>query len=100
MKSLPDHVPSRVVVEGVEPAVDDGRFPARRTVGEDVTVAADIHADGHEVLASVVEHGLGYLDDAWRMATPDTPIPYSPPLEQAFLPGPGRIAAEVRERLR
>ena len=53
-----------------------------------------------EVLASVVEHGLGYLDDAWRMATPDTPIPYSPPLEQAFLPGPGRIAAEVRERLR
>ena len=53
-----------------------------------------------EVLASVVEHGLGYLDDAWRMATPDTPIPYSPPLEQAFLPGPGRIAAEIRERLR
>ena len=53
-----------------------------------------------EVLASVVEHGLGYLDDAWRMATPDTPIPYSPPLEAAFLPGPGRIAAEVRERLR
>ena len=53
-----------------------------------------------EVLASVVEHGLGHLDDAWRMATPDTPIPYSPPLEAAFLPGPGRIAAEVRERLR
>jgi len=53
-----------------------------------------------EVLASVVEHGLGHLDDAWRMATPDTPIPYSPPLEQAFLPVPGRIAAEIRERLR
>ena len=42
-----------------------------------------------EVLASVVEHGLGHLDDAWRIATPDTPIPYSPPLEDAFLPGPG-----------
>ena len=41
-----------------------------------------------EVLASVVEHGLGDLDDAWRIATPDTPIPYSPPLEDAFLPGP------------
>jgi pyruvate/2-oxoglutarate/acetoin dehydrogenase E1 component len=53
-----------------------------------------------EVLASVVEHGLGHLDDAWRIATPDTPIPYSPPLEQAFLPSPGRIAAEIRERLR
>jgi pyruvate/2-oxoglutarate/acetoin dehydrogenase E1 component len=53
-----------------------------------------------EVLASVTEHALGYLDDAWRIATPNTPIPYSPPLEQAFLPGPDRIAAEIRRRLR
>ena len=53
-----------------------------------------------EVLASVTEHALGYLDDAWRIATPNTPIPYSPPLEDAFLPGPGRIAAELRGRLR
>ena len=53
-----------------------------------------------EVLASVTEHALGYLDDAWRIATPNTPIPYSPPLEDAFLPGPDRIADEVRRRLR
>jgi len=53
-----------------------------------------------EVLATVTEEALGHLDDAWRIATPNTPIPYSPPLEQAFLPGPGRIAAEIRERLR
>ena len=51
-----------------------------------------------EVLASVTEHALGYLDDAWRIATPDTPIPYSPPLEDAFLPGADRIAAEIRRR--
>jgi pyruvate/2-oxoglutarate/acetoin dehydrogenase E1 component len=53
-----------------------------------------------EVLASVTEQALGHLDDAWRIATPDTPIPYSPPLEDAFLPGAGRIAAEIRRRLR
>jgi acetoin:2,6-dichlorophenolindophenol oxidoreductase subunit beta len=53
-----------------------------------------------EVLATVTEQALGYLDDAWRIATPNTPIPYSPPLEDAFLPGPERIAAEVRRRLR
>jgi pyruvate/2-oxoglutarate/acetoin dehydrogenase E1 component len=53
-----------------------------------------------EVLASVTEHALGHLDDAWRIATPDTPIPYSPPLEDAFLPGPERIATEIRQRLR
>jgi pyruvate/2-oxoglutarate/acetoin dehydrogenase E1 component len=53
-----------------------------------------------EVLASVVEQGLGDLDDAWRIATPNTPIPYSPPLEDAFLPGPARIAQEIRARVR
>ncbi len=51
-----------------------------------------------EVLALVTEHGLGDLDDAWRIATANAPIPYSPPLEDAFLPGPGRIAAEVLAR--
>ena len=53
-----------------------------------------------ELLASVTEHALGDLDDAWRIATPNTPIPYSPPLEDAFLPGPDRIADAVRRRLR
>jgi pyruvate/2-oxoglutarate/acetoin dehydrogenase E1 component len=53
-----------------------------------------------EVLASVVEQALGYLDDAWRIATPNTPIPYSPMLEDAFLPSRERIAAEIRRRLR
>ncbi len=53
-----------------------------------------------EVLACVTEQALGYLDDAWRIATPNTPIPYSPPLEDAFLPGPDRIVADVRRRLR
>ena len=51
-----------------------------------------------EVLALVTERGLGDLDDAWRITTPNAPIPYSPPLEDAFLPGPELIAAEVMSR--
>jgi pyruvate/2-oxoglutarate/acetoin dehydrogenase E1 component len=51
-----------------------------------------------EVLALVTERGLGELDDAWRITTADSPIPYSPPLEDAFLPGAERIAAEVLAR--
>ncbi|MDW5594089.1 transketolase C-terminal domain-containing protein [Conexibacter stalactiti] len=51
-----------------------------------------------ETIARVVEHALGDLDDAWRIATPDGPVPYSPPLEDAFLPGAERIAAEILER--
>jgi pyruvate/2-oxoglutarate/acetoin dehydrogenase E1 component len=51
-----------------------------------------------EVMALVAEHALGSLDDAWRLATADTPIPYSPPLEDAFLPGPEAIIQSVKER--
>jgi len=43
-----------VVVEGVTPEVDEGRYPAKRTVGEDVVVEADVYADGHDVLAAAL----------------------------------------------
>jgi len=51
-----------------------------------------------ELLARTTEEALGDLDDAWRIATADAVIPYSPPLEDAFLPGPGRIVDEVVAR--
>ncbi|HEY1775073.1 MAG TPA: transketolase C-terminal domain-containing protein [Solirubrobacteraceae bacterium] len=51
-----------------------------------------------EVLSVAVEGGLGDIDDAWRITTPDGPVPYSPPLEDAFLPGAARIAQEIRTR--
>jgi pyruvate/2-oxoglutarate/acetoin dehydrogenase E1 component len=53
-----------------------------------------------EVLARVAEHSLGDVDDVWRLTTRDLPIPYSPPLEDDFLPSAERIADSIRERLR
>jgi pyruvate/2-oxoglutarate/acetoin dehydrogenase E1 component len=53
-----------------------------------------------EVVARVTEQALGSLDTAWRLATKDLPIPYSPPLEDAFLPGPDAIVSSVLSRLR
>jgi len=44
----------RVVIEGVAPEIDNGRFPAKRTLGERVTVEADVFADGHDALACVL----------------------------------------------
>ena len=49
-------------------------------------------------MARVIEEGLGELDDAWRIATAESPVPYSPPLEDAFLPSAERIATEIRTR--
>ena len=50
------------------------------------------------LLGAVAEEGLHDLDDVWILATEETPIPYSPTLEDAFLPGAAEIAAAVRER--
>jgi len=52
-----------------------------------------------EVLARVTELALEDLDDAWRIATDEQPIPYAPPLEREFLPGTERIVAEIESRL-
>lgn len=41
---------SRVIIENVQPQVDSGLYPAKRTVGERVDVTADIFADGHDHL--------------------------------------------------
>jgi acetoin:2,6-dichlorophenolindophenol oxidoreductase subunit beta len=51
------------------------------------------------VLAVAAEQALEHLDDAWRIATPDTPIPYSPPLEDAHIPSADRIASEIEQRI-
>jgi starch synthase (maltosyl-transferring) len=44
----------RVIIESVAPEVDGGRFPIKRTPGEDVIVEADVFADGHDVLAALL----------------------------------------------
>ena len=48
-----------------------------------------------EVMARVSEAALDRLDDIWRITTPDAPIPYSPTLEDAFLPAPDVIVESI-----
>ena len=51
------------------------------------------------LLGAVAQEGLHDLDDAWILATAETPIPYSPTLEDAFLPQAEAIVDSVRSRL-
>ena len=41
----------RIAIEAITPAVDGGRFPAKRVAGEAVEIEADVLIDGHEKLA-------------------------------------------------
>ena len=55
----------RVVIEGLTPQVDAGRFPAKSVVGEVVTVEADVFGDGHDhVRARVLYRKVG--EASWR----------------------------------
>ncbi len=72
--SEPARIPEgrkRVVIEGITPAVDCGRFPAKRTIGDQVRVEADIFTDGHDAIAaSLLAHREGF--EGW------TEIPMHP----------------------
>jgi starch synthase (maltosyl-transferring) len=57
----------RVVIESLQPEIDGGKYPIKRTVGERVVVEADIHADGHDVLSAVVLYRRDQ-ESAWREA--------------------------------
>ena len=103
--------PSRIVVEGLSPEVDHGRFPAKRTVGEKVVVEADVYAEGHDALAAVLRwrpesrpewtevpmEPLG--NDRWRAAfTPSTLEPHRYTVEgwvDAFLTWRAGIAKKA-----
>ncbi len=69
---------SRVIIENVQPQIDQGLYPAKRTVGERVDVSADIFGDGHDHLRAqvlyrkqddhhwqYVEMKPGYNDNWW-----------------------------------
>ncbi|MFP3879677.1 MAG: alpha-1,4-glucan--maltose-1-phosphate maltosyltransferase [Dehalococcoidia bacterium] len=45
---------ARVVIEGLKPEINCGRFPIKRVIGEKVVVEADIFVDGYEVMSAVL----------------------------------------------
>jgi len=53
---------------------------------------------GGEIVARIAEGAFEYLDGPIvRVAPPDTPVPYSPPLEEAFLPQVSDVVEKARE---
>ena len=56
-----------IVIEHVRPAVDDGRYPAKRVVGDVLAVSADIFKEGHDLLAARIRYRT-HDESAWREA--------------------------------
>ncbi|MBK8906450.1 MAG: alpha-1,4-glucan--maltose-1-phosphate maltosyltransferase [Rhodospirillales bacterium] len=57
-----------IVIQNVQPSVDDGRFPVKRTVGDTLIVTAEIFREGHDKLrADVVYRRQG--ESEWHRAS-------------------------------
>ncbi|RYG09978.1 MAG: alpha-1,4-glucan--maltose-1-phosphate maltosyltransferase, partial [Burkholderiales bacterium] len=55
----------RIAIEAISPCVDNGRFVAKRSVGDTVDVDADIFGEGHDKLAAAL-FWRALDDDSWR----------------------------------
>jgi 2-oxoisovalerate dehydrogenase E1 component beta subunit len=56
---------------------------------------------GAEISATITEKAFEWLDaPILRVTAPDTPVPYSPPLEEAFLPNAKTLLAAARQLAR
>ena len=52
----PDEGRKRVIVQGVTPQIDAGRFPAKRIVGDEVAVEANVFGDGHDHVYALLKY--------------------------------------------
>ncbi|EML1093745.1 alpha-ketoacid dehydrogenase subunit beta [Pseudomonas aeruginosa] len=71
-----------------------------RKTGRLIVVDEDYHSFGvsGEIIASVVEHNVGMLKASpQRVAFPDIPIPFTPPMEQWALPSAAKIIAAYQK---
>jgi starch synthase (maltosyl-transferring) len=56
-----------IIIERATPAVDDGRFPIKREVGDTIEVEADIYKEGHDKLGAAVLYRL-IGQEPWQQA--------------------------------
>jgi 2-oxoisovalerate dehydrogenase E1 component beta subunit len=81
-----------------EAVLSSVRKTSRALVLSEEPVTGSVAAD---VAARIAERGFWHLDaPVARLCCPDTPVPYSPPLEEAYLPNAGKLAAKLRELVR
>src|SRR3954468_19763179 len=56
MSAPPKKRPGRVEIQAVSPSLDCGRYPVKRTPGEELRVRATIVADGHDILGAALRY--------------------------------------------
>src|ERR1022692_504985 len=85
------------------PLDEDAILASVRRTGKCLILHEDTRTGGlgAEIAATLSEKAFEWLDGPiLRVTAPDTPVPYSPPLEDAFLPNVNTLLAAVRKLVR
>ena len=86
--------PRTLVPLDTESVLESVKKTSRLVTAEDSCVTC---GPGAEIVARVTERAMDYPENVVRIACPDIPAPFSPPLQKAFMPGKEMIVKSIKE---
>lgn len=89
--------PRTLVPLDTDAIISSVRKTGRLITAEDSCKTAGV---GAEIVAQITERAMDYLEAVERVACPDAPAPFSPPLQAAYMPGKDAIIKSVKKILR
>jgi pyruvate/2-oxoglutarate/acetoin dehydrogenase E1 component len=80
----------------METIVSSVKKTGRLVTAEDCVKTAGV---GAEIIGRTMETAMGHIEDVQRVACPDVPAPFSPPLQDAYMPGKNAIVEIVKKMM-
>jgi len=88
--------PRTLVPLDMETIVSSVKKTGRLVTAEDCIKTAGV---GAEIIARTMEVAMGYIEEVQRIACPGVPAPFSPPLQDAYMPGKNAIVETVKKMM-
>jgi len=86
--------PRTLIPLDTDAIISSVRKTGRLITAEDSCRTAGV---GAEIVAQITERAMDYLEGVDRVACPDAPTPFSPPLQAALMPGKESIIRSVKK---
>jgi len=88
--------PRTLVPLDMETIVSSVKKTGRLVTAEDCVKTAGV---GAEIIVRTMEVAMGHIEDVQRVSCPDVPAPFSPPLQEAYMPGKKAIVETVKKMM-
>jgi pyruvate dehydrogenase E1 component beta subunit len=86
--------PRTLIPLDIDVVISSVKKTGRLVTAEDSCRTAGL---GAEIVAQITERAMDYLEGVDRVACPDAPTPFSPPLQAAYMPGKESIIKSVKK---